>query len=148
MKTVVLDLSWLDIIFITLALISLGFNIWQYVERKKTVLPLKSLLTALFNDIKAKSMHAYTVRQLLYAEANPHKELETIRWDYYAFTNAVLQNYQGFQEIVVGLLVSLDPSDKDGKEAFKAFDYGLNDQEKEQRKKFLLSSNEKDLNEE
>ena len=148
MKAVILDLSLIDIIFIAIALISFGLNIWQYVERKKTVLPLKSLLTALFNDIKAKSTHTYGVRQLLYSDVNPHHELETLRWDYHAFTNAVLHNYQGFQEIVVGLLVSLDPSDKDGKEAFKAFDYGLSDQEKEQRKKFLATSSENHLTEE
>lgn len=139
MEEVIVDLNWLDIIIIFSALVSFAWNIWQYVEKKKTVLPLKSMLTALFNDIKAKSLHAYRVQQLLYVPENPHSDIQTLRWDYYSFTNTTIHNLQGFQEIVVGLLVSLDPNDKEGKGAFKAFDYGLSDQDKEIRKKYFTT---------
>ena len=139
MKNVVLDLTWLDIIFVLLALVSIGFNIWQFVERKKTFIPLKSMLTALFNDIKIKSLHTYQVQSLLFSADNPHEDIKTLKWDYFAYTNTAMQNLQGFQEIVVGLLVTLDPSDKEGNQAFKASDYGLKPEEKEMRKKFLVS---------
>ena len=46
----------------------------------------------------------------------------------------VLGFFQGIQEQVVGVLVSLRPEDKEGKLAFRAADYGLTEQDKELRK--------------
>ena len=134
MKTVVLELTWLDLFFIVTTLISLAGNIVQYMDRKKTFLPMKSSLIALFNDIKAKTLHAYQTQNVLFAPNNPHKDIETLRWDYASFTQMMINDLQGFQEIVVGLLVSLDHLDREGKEAFRAANYGLTPEEQELRR--------------
>ncbi|MGI6614985.1 MAG: hypothetical protein ACOX30_03015 [Dethiobacteria bacterium] len=118
MKEIVIGLSWLDIIFVVFALSSFGWNIVQYVERRKIVVPLKSSLIALFNDVKTKHLHAFQALNMLLADNNPHTDIDTLRWDYTAFIQTVTSYLQGFQEIVVGLLVSVDPYDREGKKPF------------------------------
>jgi len=109
-------------------------HIVQYVERRKTITPLKSSLIALFNDIKTKNVYALQALNALLSENNPHTQIDTLRWDYAAFIQTIISTLQGFQENVVGLLVSIDPSDREGKEAFRAFNYGLTEEEKEMRR--------------
>jgi len=138
MKETIIGLTWLDIIFIIFSLISFAWNIVQYVERRKIVIPLKSSLIALFNDVKTKHLHAYQALNMLLSDNNPHTDIATLRWDYAAFIQTVTNNLQGFQEIVVGLLVSVDPYDREGKEAFRAFSYGLTEDEKELRRQATL----------
>ena len=136
MKQIILQLNWLDIFFILIGLVSIGFNIVQYVEKRKSIIPLKSAMIGLFNDIKAKSLHAYQTQNTIFSPNNPHEDIKTLRWEYAAFTQTMISNFQGFQENVVGLLVSIDPSDKDGNAAFRAATYGLTDEEKEMRHQY------------
>jgi hypothetical protein len=42
--------------------------------------------------------------------------------------------FWGFQEAIVGILVTLNPNDKEGHQAFRATDYGLTAEEKQWRK--------------
>ncbi len=136
MKEIILQLNWLDIVFILLSLASIGWNIVQWVEKRKSILPLKSALIGLFNDIKAKSLHAYQTQNIIFAPQNPHKDITTLKWDYAAFTQTMFNNLQGFQEIVVSLLVSIDPSDREGKESFRAANYGLTPEDIELRRQY------------
>jgi hypothetical protein len=141
MKEIVLQLNSLDMIFLGIALVSLFINLFQFMiwwrDQKKFYRPLSSSLIGLFNDIKTKITHAFATQNLLFSAKNPHKELETLRWEYAAFTNTVINYLNGFQEIVVSILATLNPSDKEGKEAFRASDFGLTEEEKQQRKEVL-----------
>jgi hypothetical protein len=136
MKQIILELNLLDIFFIIAALVSLGFNIVQHVGKRKSIGPLKSQMIGLFNDIKAKSQYAYQTQKTIFSPNNPHKDIKTLQWEYAAFTQTMISNFQGFQENVVGLLVSINPSDKEGNEAFRAANYGLTDEEKELRHQY------------
>jgi hypothetical protein len=93
-------------------------------------------MIGLFNDIKAKTLHAYNTQNTILAPNNPHKDIKTLQWEYFAFTQTMISNFLGFQENVVGLLVSIDPSDKEGKEAFRASNYGLTNEEKELHRQY------------
>jgi len=135
LKDVALQLTWLDIFFAAVALISLGFNIVQYVESRKSFRPLKSNLTALFNDIKGKALFAHQAQNVLFSQNNPHSTYETLRWEYALFCQAMITSFQGLQESVVGILVAVDPKDREGKEAFRAATYGLTAEETEFRKR-------------
>ncbi len=83
MKTVVLELNWLDIIVISLAFVSLALNVFQLTiwwrDQKKFHTPVRSMLTALFNDIKLKINNAYLIQQFIHNSNNPHKDLATLR---------------------------------------------------------------------
>ena len=141
MKEVVIQLTWLDIVSISIAIIYLFGNLFQFMiwwrDKKKLYIPMQSALVALFNDIKSKINNAYLVQQLLFSPQNPHKDLATLKWKYYEFTMGVIGCLQGFQEAVVGVLVKLNPEDRDGRAAFRASDYGLTEQEKKLREENL-----------
>lgn len=141
MKEVVLQLNALDLILLVIALISLLGNVIQFMiwwrDQKNLYQPISKALTGLFNDIKNKANHAMWVQNTLFMPKNPHKDVETIRWEYGTYAQTVWNYLQGFQEAVVAVLVSLDPEDKDGKAAFRASDYGLTDEEKAIRRQNL-----------
>jgi hypothetical protein len=101
--------------------------------------PLTNTLIGLFNDIKSKAITAFTIQQLLASPQNPHKELDTLKWEYFNFIHSVIGYLTGFQEALVGALVTLNPQDKEGKLSFRASDYGLTEEEKERRKQYLTS---------
>ena len=102
MKQTVLELSQLDLIFMCVALLSLFVNLYQFMlywrDRRNFKEPISNALRGLFNDIKAKVNHAYTTQNMLFSPTNPHKDVDTLRWDYAAFTQTVLSELQGFQE--------------------------------------------------
>ena len=127
------NLSWLEAFFILTTIASLVFNVLQWRDRKASQRPLTNLLIALFNDIKAKSQNVYFASNALWNPNNPHTDLETLRWEYGLFANSLFGYFQGFQETVVGALVTLNPSDFDGRLTFRAQTYGLTDQEREWR---------------
>lgn len=137
MHETVLSLTPLEIFFICLSIISLVLNILQWKERKASKEPLSNSLVSIFNDIKSKSNNIYFVYSALFSENNPHKDIETMRWEYGLFAQSVLGYFQGFQEQLVGVLVSLKPEDKDGQQAFRAADYGLTEKEKDLREQYL-----------
>ena len=66
---------------------------------------------------------------------NPHTDIETPKWEYGHFAQSLIGYLNGFQEALVGVLVTLNPDDKEGNLAFRASDYGLTDDEKKFRKK-------------
>ena len=65
---------------------------------------------------------------------NPNKDIESLRWEFVAYLQTATTCFQGFQENVVAIITSLNPKDRAGKEAFRAADYGLNEDEKQIRK--------------
>lgn len=136
MKEVALELTWLDIIFLGLAVVSLVMNIYQWLDRKRLELPLRNSALALFNDIKAKTGNIQFMNGALFNPNNPHKDIETLRWEYGLFQQAMYAFLQGFQENVVAILVTLSPGDREGKQAFRASDYGLTKFEKEGREAY------------
>lgn len=136
-----LQLTKLEVFFIATTLISLFFNVFQAMiwwrDQKNLFRPLSNSLVALFNDIKAKSLHCFFVQNTLWNPNNPHKEMDTLRWEYGAFTQTMITALQGFQESVVGVYTTLNPDDKDGAKVFRAADYGLTQQEREFKQKNL-----------
>lgn len=137
MQAVVLGLTWLDVIFLFLSIVSVGWNVVQYIERRRMFRPVKSNLIALFNDAKGKALFAYQIQNTLFSGNNPHQDIETLRWEYAHFCQAMISSLQGLQESIIGVLVAVDPSDREGLEAFRASNYGLTDEEKNLRQKNL-----------
>jgi len=137
-KDVMLSLTLLDIFFISATIVSLFFNLYQFMlgrrEKKALQAPLTNALIGLFNDIKSKNLTIYVTQQSLFNTMNPHTQIETLRWEYYNFTQSVIGYLNGFQEALGGALVTLNPKDKEGNLAFRASDYGLTEDEKEFRK--------------
>ena len=134
-KHTVLTLTSLEIFFIVTTILSLFLNLYQLMTARKYRAsfhtPLSNGLIALFNDIKQKSLNAFLTQQRLFNIQNPHKEIGTLKWDYVQFAQSMMDNLRGFQESVVGLIVTLNPQDKEGKMAFRASGYGLTEEEKE-----------------
>lgn len=137
MKEAILQLSLFDIITICIAIISVFFNLYQFMDSRKfkqqLLNPIHSQLVGLFNDIKSKLGTTYITQQLLSNPKNPHKDLDTLKWEYYLFTFAVLGFLNGFQEIARAALSTLKPEDKIGEAAFRAADYGLTQEERKLR---------------
>jgi len=137
MKEAILQLSLFDIITISIAITSLFFNLYQFMDSRKfkqqLLNPIHSQLVGLFNDIKSKLGTTYITQQLLSNPKNPHKDLHTLKWEYYLFTFTVIGFLNGFQEIVRAALSTLKPEDKTGEAAFKAADYGLTQEERKLR---------------
>ena len=98
---------------------------------------IKSQLVGLINDIKSKLTIVYLVQLLLGKPKNPHKDLETLRWEYYLFSFTVIGYLNGFQEIVRGTLSTIRPEDKTGEAAFKAAEYGLTEMERKIRDEYF-----------
>jgi hypothetical protein len=140
-KNVVLNLTWLEIFFIATTILSLFFNLYQLMTAKKEKAalqaPLSNSLIALFNDVKSKTTSVFETQQFLFHKQNPHKDIDTLRWEYLQFTKTVTNFLNGFQENLVGALATLNPEDKQGVKAFKASDYGLTEQEKEIRRGYM-----------
>ncbi len=76
----------------------------------------------------------YFVQNTLWNQNNPHKEMDTLRWEYGSFTQTMIANLQGFQESVVGVYTTLNPDDKDVPRFLRAADYGLTDRGEFKRK--------------
>ncbi len=143
MKEWLLQLTALELIFFITTIISIFINLFQFMiwwrDKKNVQRPLSNSLLALFNDIKAKSTNVYATQKLLWHSKNPHSDIQTLRWEYHNTLQAVHAYLSGFQEAVVGLLVSLNPEDREGQEAFRASEYGLTEAEKEQKAQQLSS---------
>lgn len=129
-----LSLTGMEVFFIITTILSLGFNILQWRESKASKEPLANTLVGTFNDIKLKTNAVFFAYNALFNSNNPHKEVNTLRWEYGLFIQYVLNFLQSLQEQVVSVLVSLRPDDKEGKLAFRASDYGLTEQDKELRR--------------
>lgn len=140
-KDVVVNLTGLEIFFISTTLLSLFLNLYQLMTAKKEKAalkaPLSNTLIALFNDIKSKSITVHETQQFLFHKENPHKDLRTLRWEFLQFTKTIKNYLSGFQETLVGTLVTLNPEDKQGEIVFKAADYGLTEQDKEVKNKMM-----------
>jgi hypothetical protein len=84
--------------------------------------------------VKNKLLLCYGQKNKLWSEFYPHKEANSVRWDYDDYIFAMIESLYGFQEHIVGLLKSLDISDKD---VFQAINFGLSPEEKKQREAFM-----------
>jgi hypothetical protein len=129
-----LSLTTTEFISIAITLISLAFNLKQWLENKASKDPLSNALIGIFNDLKSKTNAVFIAYNALFSRANPHKDVLSLRWEYGQFIQNVLGFFQGIQEQLVGVLVSLRPDDKEGKLAFRAADYGLTEQDKQVKK--------------
>ena len=102
MREVVFQLTWLDLFLITLALLSLFGNLFQFMiwwrDRKNLYRPLSSTLIGLFNDIKRKASHAFFVQNTLFQENNPHSDITTLRWEYAAYTRLSGTIFRAFRK--------------------------------------------------
>jgi len=141
LQEVVLNLTTLEIFFIITTILSLFLNLYQLMRARKEKAalraPLSNSLIALFNDVKSKTTSVFETQQVLFSKQNPHKEIDTLRWEYFQFTKNVINFLSGFQESLIGALVTLNPEDKEGEKVFKAADYGLTEQEKELRRGYM-----------
>ena len=137
MHETVLSLTILEIFFILSTIGSLIFNVLQWKARRELRQPLSNGLRALFNDIKSKENNTYFFYNTIFNPNNPHKDISTLKWEYGLFAQSVLGFFQGFKESLVGVLVTLNPHDREGKELARASDYGLTEQEKDLRQEYF-----------
>ncbi len=120
-----ITLSGFEVFTTLLSVVSLVFNYVQWRDHKQAREPIVNQLTALFNDIKTNQNNAMHLQKMLFAVANPHQEIGTLRWEYAHSLQGLIHNLSGLQEQVVALLVTMNPGDRSGAQVFKAQDYGL-----------------------
>lgn len=132
-----LTLSKLEVFFVSTTIVSLVFNILQWREARASRDPLSNALVATFNDIKLKINNVIFTYAALFNQNSPHKDVRTLQWEYGLFVQDINAFLQGIQEQLVGVLVSLRPADKEGRQAFRASEYGLSEQDKRLRQKSL-----------
>lgn len=142
MHITILSLTPLEIIFLITSIISIILNILQRKERKSMNEPLSNTLRSLFNDIKSKENTTFLILNALFNPKNPHKSVHTLKWEYGLFAQSVLSDFQGFKEILVGALRTLNPNDIEGKHVVQASDYGLTEREKEIRHQYFEKQQE------
>jgi hypothetical protein len=137
MKETVLELNWLDIILIVIALLSIVGNLIQgmiwWRDQKRFYLPIEKSVVGLFNTIKHKINHTAWTQGVISNPNNPHKEIATLKHEYSQYIQSIATFLLGLQETVVSIYMSFNPSDKKGEEAFKASEFGLSDEDKEVR---------------
>ena len=129
-----LTLTGLEIFFVVTTVISLVFNVIQWRDGKSAREPLSNALVGTFNEIKSRANYVTFAYSALFDANNPHKIVDTLRWEHGHFLQSELNALEGFQEQLVSVLVSLRPEDKSGDLAFRAGDYGLTEQDKEIRR--------------
>ena len=131
-----LELSTIEIVSLSVAIISIIFNVIQavysYLRRNYYYKPIYNGLFGLFNNIKGKSLNIYGKQNLLFKSDNPHNELNTVKWDYFEFTQEMINFLDGVREHIVSTLKSMQMTE----EPYKASEFGLTDEEKKQREEF------------
>ncbi|MGB2691239.1 MAG: hypothetical protein WBC96_01965 [Thermodesulfobacteriota bacterium] len=139
--TKVFQFSGLELFFIGTTILFIIFNLYQLMEtkrmKKELELPIHNSLVGLFNDIKSKMNTAYLIQSHLGHPSNPHKEINTLRWEYNQFILFSIGQLSGFQESVVSILSTLNPKDKEGKDIAKAKDYGLSEDDRKLRDQLM-----------
>ncbi|MGC1135810.1 MAG: hypothetical protein WA941_23500 [Nitrososphaeraceae archaeon] len=137
-KEIAVRLSSLEIFFIFTTLVSLAFNLYQFLQCRKIEtqlrLPIYNSLVGLFMDIKTKINNAYLKQQYVANPHNPHTDINTIKWEYQLFALDVANSMQGFQEVLAGILTTLKPEDTRGEKVIRASEFGLTETEIETRR--------------
>lgn len=130
------ELSTFEIVSLAIAITSIIFNIIQgvysYLRSNYYYKPIYNSLFGLFNSIKGKSLNIYGKQNLLFSPDNPHNELNTVKWDYYEFTQEMINFLDGIREHIVSTLKSMQSKE----EPYKASEFGLTAEEKKQREEF------------
>jgi len=130
----VLNLGKFEIITLLIAIGSLAFSYYQWIESKRIQkelrTPIYNTLVGLFMDIKFKRNNAVLQQMYVGNPNNPHTEISTLKWEYRQFALSMAADMQGFQETVTGLLNTLNPDDKEGKDVFRASEFGQSEDEK------------------
>ena len=129
-----MTLTPLEIFSILTTIISLVFNFVQWRDGKASKAPLTNSLVGTFNEIKGREDYVYFARNTLFSPNTPHKDVDTLRWEFALFLEGELKALEGFREQLTGVLVSLKPDDKAGAYVFRAKDFGLTEQDKEVRR--------------
>lgn len=122
-----------EIFTCALAIISIIINIIQYQKARLITKPIYNGMLGLFNDIKSKILTCYQKQNILFLANNPHKDIETLRWNFNEFAQQVIGYLEGFKEHIVAVLKSMEKSEK---EIFKAAEFGLTEDEKTRQKEF------------
>jgi hypothetical protein len=133
MKQTVLQLTGLEVFFISTTMISLFINLIQMWDRRMRLKPIMNSLIAAFNETKTLTNHLSWIFNIVFQPDNPHREIATLRWEYGHVTQMVISSLAAHQETLVGILVTLNPGDPTGKETFRAANYGLTQEEQERR---------------
>lgn len=133
------SLSGLDLFFTITTIISLGFNVWQFLRDQYKYAPLRDSLIGLFNDLKGRSLRAYMRQQLIVSHAGMTQTLESVRLQFYDFVQETTQDFEQLREHVVALINTLDPN-LSSQEVFRAADFGLTEQERQFKKSFMERS--------
>lgn len=136
-------LSGLDLFFAITTVVSLGFNLWQLFRDHYKYQPLKNGLIGLFNDLKGRQLRAFQRQQLLTSQASANLPRDALQLEFFDFVQETTQSLEQLREHVVAAIHALDPN-ASAQQAFRAAEFGLNDQEKqfrrEQMDRFMAQS--------
>lgn len=128
-----MQLTFLEIFFISTAIVSVVFNVLQWREGRAAKEPLSNALVGTFNEVKSRANYVHFAYGALFNPSNPHQTVDTLRWEFGHFLQSELNALEGIQEQLVSVLVSLRPDDKNGTRAFRARDFGLTEADKQIR---------------
>ena len=87
-----------EIFTCALAIISIIINIIQYQKARLITKPIYNGMLGLFNDIKSKILTCYQKQNILFLANNPHKDIETLRWNFNEFAQQVIGYLEGFKK--------------------------------------------------
>jgi len=123
-----------EIVSIAIAIVLGILNIIQFYKKRGIFKPISNSLVGLFNDVKDKLILCNGTKNKLWNQQYPYSEAAAVKWDYDSYIFAMTEILYGFQEHIVALLKSLEVSDD---KVFQAINFGLTEDEKEQRKIYM-----------
>lgn len=126
-----ITLDTFNMVMLAIAVTSIVLNIIQFQTKRTIFKPTYNGLIGLLNDVKNRSMHCYGKQNILFAKDNPHKDIETLKWDFWEFAREVIGYLDGFREHIVAILKTMNPNED---QIFKAADFALTEEDKKIRK--------------
>jgi hypothetical protein len=128
-----LALSMLDVFFIVSALISLGFNLWQWVKDKNRYDPIVNALIGVFNDLKDRELRAYQKALLLEHQTFKAMSAEALRASFWDFAQEMIRANEQLREHIASVIYTLKP-EASTETIYKAAEFGLTPEERQFRK--------------
>lgn len=122
-------LSGLDLFFAVTTVISLGFNLWQLFRDRYKYAPLKNSLIGLVNDLKNRQLRAHGRQILITSPAGVASSVESVRLEFYDFTEETKMSLEQVREHVVAAIHTLDP-ETSSSQMFHAAEFGLSEKER------------------
>lgn len=127
-----LNLDALNLFFVVTTILSLAFNLYQFMQERHRHGPLRNALISLSNGLKAKQLRYHEAQSNVVALTKSGANINVLAVELYDSIREILHDLEELREHVVGAVLTLDPNASEA--VFRASEFGLNDQEKQFRR--------------